>query len=61
MKINEVTHRLKSFVATVRCVVPKSGTFTTKIGIQSDSLTNARHILSRQFGDKNILSVTRDN
>ena len=61
MKINEVTHRLKSFVATVRCVVPKSGTFTTKIGIQSDSLTNARHVLSRQFGAQNILSVTRND
>ena len=57
MKINEVTTRLKAFVATVRCVVPGAGTYTTKVGISTDTLTNARHVLSRQFGKQNILSV----
>lgn len=48
-----------SLVANVRCVVPKFGTFTTKMGIESSSLIKASHLLSREFDAKSIMFITQ--
>lgn len=58
MKITEITSGyLKSYVGTVRCVVPDMGTLTVRVAIQCDTPMGARYALSKCYGHKNVMSV----
>ena len=58
MKINEVTNIPQTFLATVR-VVLRDSSMTARTTITADSLQQARMMLTRIFGDGNVLSVTQ--
>lgn len=56
MRINEVISHLKKFMATVRI----KGT-SVKTLIDAESQSQARLLLSKQYGEKNVVSVSHIN
>jgi len=60
MKINEITNGyLKSYIGNVKCLVPRMGALTIRVGIQSDTAMGARYALSRIYGRENVVSVNQ--
>lgn len=58
MKINEVTNIPQTFLATVRVVI-RDGATTARTTITADTVQQAKAMLTRIFGDGNVLSVTQ--
>ena len=58
MKINEVTNIPQTFLATVR-VVLRDSTMTARTTVTADTQQQARAILTRTFGDGNVLSINQ--
>lgn len=58
MKITEITNGyLKSYIGTIRCIVPGMGTLTVRVAIECDSPMAARYALARCYGRENVISV----
>jgi hypothetical protein len=57
MKINEVTSSLKTYIASVR-VVLKHGSVTARTSIEADSSAHAFAMLSRMYGQGNVLTIS---
>ena len=58
MKITEFTSVPQSFVATVR-VVLRDSSMTARTTITADTAQQARLLLTRIYGDGNVLSITQ--
>lgn len=58
MKINEVTSILNTYIATVR-VVLRDTSMTARTMIAADSLQQARAMLTRTYGDGNVLNINQ--
>lgn len=58
MKINEFTTNLNTYLATVR-VVLRNGSTMAKTHVIADGVTEARLMLTRIYGDGNVLSITQ--
>lgn len=58
MKANEVTSIPKSYLATIR-VVLRDGSTTARTTITADTYQHARMILTRMYGDGNVLSINQ--
>jgi hypothetical protein len=58
MKINEFTSKLNTYIATVR-VVLRDSSITARTTITSDTLQQARAMLTRMYGDGNVLNITQ--
>ena len=58
MKINEVTNIPQSYLATVR-VVLRDSSMTARTTITADTVQQAKSILTRTFGEGNVLNVTQ--
>ena len=58
MKINEVTNIPQTYLATVR-VVLRDGSTTARTTVTADTYQQARMMLTRIFGDGNVLTVTQ--
>lgn len=58
MKINEVTNIPQTFLATVR-VVLRDSSMTARTTITADTVQQAKSILTRTFGEGNVLNVTQ--
>ena len=56
MRIHEITNGLETFIATVR-VANGSGSTAAKTAVLADGLMQARAILTRIFGEGNVLAV----
>ena len=56
MKINEFTSKLNTYIATVR-VVLRDTSMTARTMIAADSLQQARAMLTRTYGDGNVLNI----
>ena len=56
MRIDEITNGLQTFIATVR-VANGSGFTAAKTAVLADGLMQARAILTRIFGEGNVLAV----
>jgi hypothetical protein len=56
MKINEVTNIHRTYLATVRIVV-RDSSVTARTTIKADTLKQARAMLTRTYGDRNVLSI----
>jgi hypothetical protein len=58
MKVNEVVSGFtKRYIASVRCEVAGMGTTTARVGIDADSATSAKFLLSRLYGRANVMGV----
>lgn len=58
MKVNEVVSGFtKRYIASVRCEVAGMGTTTALVGINADSATSAKFLLSRLYGRANVMGV----
>jgi hypothetical protein len=58
MRINEVTNIPQTYLATVR-VVLRDGSTTARTTITADTLQQARMLLTRIYGDGNVLNITQ--
>lgn len=58
MKINEVTHIPQTYLATVR-VVLRDSSMTARTTITADTLQQAKAMLTRTFGDGNVLNINQ--
>jgi hypothetical protein len=58
MKINEVTSIPQSYLATVR-VVLRNGSTTARTTITADTVQQAKLMLTRMYGDDNVLSINQ--
>jgi hypothetical protein len=58
MKINEIIITPQKYIATVR-IVNQNGSITARTTVTADNLSQARAILTRLYGNDNILSVTQ--
>ena len=58
MKINEVTSKLNTYLATVR-VVLRDTSMTARTMIAADTLQQAREMLTRTYGDGNVLNINQ--
>lgn len=58
MKINEVTNIPKTFLATVR-VILRDSSMTARTTITADTFQQAKALLTRTFGDGNVLSINQ--
>jgi hypothetical protein len=58
MKINEVSSMPQTYQATIR-VVLRDSSMTARTMIAADSLQQARFMLTRIYGDGNVLSITQ--
>ena len=58
MKINEVTNIPKTYLATVR-VVLRDSSMTARTTITADTVQQAKAILTRTFGDGNVLNINQ--
>lgn len=58
MKINEVTNTPQTYLATVR-VVLRDSSMTARTTITADTLQQARALLTRIYGDGNILNISQ--
>ena len=56
MRINEVISPLKKFIATVRVKGSQARTI-----IDAESASQARLLLGKQYGEKNVVSVNQNN
>jgi hypothetical protein len=57
MKINEVTSKLNTYIATVRIVLRDWST-TARTTITSDTVQQAKLMLTRIYGASNVLNIT---
>lgn len=57
MKLNEVTNLLKTYSATVRIVL-RNGSTTARTTITADTLSHARAMLTRIYGENNVLNIS---
>jgi hypothetical protein len=58
MKINEFTSKLNTYFATVR-VVLRDSSMTARTTITADTVHQAKLMLTRIFGDGNVLNITQ--
>lgn len=58
MKINEVTNIPQTYIATVR-VVLRDSSMTARTTITADTVQQARTILTRMYGDGNVLNINQ--
>ena len=58
MKINEVTNIPQTYLATVR-VVLRDSSMTARTTITADTVQQAKALLSRTFGDGNVLNINQ--
>ena len=58
MKINEVTNIPQTYFATVR-VVLRDGSTTARTTITADTVQQARAMLTRMYGEGNVLSINQ--
>lgn len=58
MKINEVTKISLTYLATVR-VVLRDSSMTARTMIAADTLQQARAMLTRTYGDGNVLNINQ--
>jgi hypothetical protein len=58
MKINEVTHIPQTYVATVR-VVLRDSNVTARTTIRADTVQQAKLMLTRIYGDGNVLYINQ--
>jgi hypothetical protein len=58
MKINEVTSNPKTYLATVR-VVLRDSSITARTTITADSLQQAKAMLTRTYGEGNVLNINQ--
>jgi cell envelope opacity-associated protein A len=58
MKINEISHPLSTFIATVRVVMRNSST-TARTIIIADNFMSAKALVAKIYGTENILSLTQ--
>lgn len=58
MRINEVTNIPQTYIATVR-VVLRDSIMTARTTITADTLQQARALLTRTFGDGNVLNINQ--
>ncbi|MGV0987350.1 MULTISPECIES: hypothetical protein [Pseudomonadati] len=58
MKINEISHPLPAFIATVRVVMLNSSV-TARTIFFADTFANARAMLAKTYGIENILSLSQ--
>jgi len=58
MKINEVTSKLNTYIATVR-VVLRDSSMTARTIITADTVQHAKAMLTRTFGDGNVLNINQ--
>lgn len=58
MKINEVISKLNTYIATVR-VIMRDTSMTARTMIAADSLQQARAMLTRTYGDGNVLNINQ--
>ena len=58
MKINEVTNIPQSYLATVR-VVLRDSSMTARTTITADTLQQAKALLTRTFGEGNVLNINQ--
>lgn len=58
MKINEVTIIPQTYIATVRVVLRDSST-TARTTVTADTYQQARMMLTRIFGDGNVMSINQ--
>jgi hypothetical protein len=56
MKINEFTSKLNTYIATVR-VVLRDGSTTARTTVTANTLMHAKALLTRTFGDVNVLNI----
>jgi hypothetical protein len=58
MKIKEVTGKyIKSFTAQIRRAVNGMGSITARVEIKCDGLNQARYILARAYGTRNVFNI----
>lgn len=58
MKINEVTNMPQTYLATVR-VVLRDGSTTARTSITADTYQHARMMLTRIYGDSNVMNINQ--
>jgi hypothetical protein len=58
MKINEFSSILDTYIATVR-VVLRDTSMTARTTIKADTLQQARAMLTRTYGDDNVLNINQ--
>lgn len=58
MKINEVTNFPQTYLATVR-VVLRDSNMTARTTVTADTLQQARAMLTRTYGDGNVLNINQ--
>ena len=58
MKIDEVTNIPQTYLATVR-VVLRDSSMTARTTITADTVQQAKALLSRTFGDGNVLNINQ--
>lgn len=58
MKINEVTNIPQTYLATVRIVL-RDSSMTARTTITADTLQQAKAMLTRMFGDGNVLNINQ--
>ncbi len=58
MKINEFTSKINTYIATVR-VVLRDTSMTARTTITADSVQQAKALLTRTYGDGNVLNINQ--
>lgn len=58
MKIKEVANTPRTYLATVRIAL-RDGNTTARTTITADSFQQAKAILTRMFGDRNVLNINQ--
>lgn len=58
MKINELSNIPLTFLATIR-VVLRDGSTTARTTVTADTYQHARMMLTRMYGDGNVLSINQ--
>lgn len=58
MKINEITNPLKHYIATIRIVL-RDSTMTARTTIRADTMQQAKAMLTRTYGEGNVLSINQ--
>jgi hypothetical protein len=58
MRLHEISNPLKQYIATVR-VVLRDGSTTARTTITADTVLQAKLMLTRMYGDGNVLSINQ--
>jgi len=58
MRLHEFSNQLNTYIATVR-VVLRDTSMTARTTITADTLQQARALLTRTFGDGNVLNINQ--